>query len=133
MLKHEICQSVIHVNERMTYTAVNRILTDNDQELKNRYRGSGGRFPADEGTGRHHPRRSAWTGRLDFDFPESKVIVDENGFPLEIKRYESGPGEMLIEDFMIKANEVVAEHLHWQEMPFFTGCMRNLKGTPSPS
>jgi ribonuclease R len=50
-------------------------------------------------------------GALDFDFPEAKVIVDEKGCPIEIKLRESGPGEMLIEDFMIKANEVVAEHL----------------------
>jgi ribonuclease R len=56
-------------------------------------------------------------GALDFDFPETKVKVDETGFPIEIRSRESGPGERLIEDFMIKANETVAEHMFWQEIP----------------
>ena len=115
--KYEIHKSVIHVDQRMTYTAVNRILRDNDADDLQRYRALIEDFRlmkelADILRGERMQR-----GALDFDFPEAKVIVDENGFPLEIKIRESGPGELLIEDFMIKANEVVAEHLFKKEIP----------------
>ncbi len=115
--KYEICESVIHVNQRMTYTAVNRILIDNDPEYVERYRDLIDDFRlmkelADILRGQRMKR-----GALDFDFPEAKVIVNEVGFPVEIKIRESGAGENLIEDFMIKANEVVAEHLYKKEMP----------------
>ncbi len=115
--KYEIHKSVIHVDQRMTYTAVNRILRDNDADDLQRYSALIEDFRlmkelADILRGERMKR-----GALDFDFPEAKVIVDENGFPLEIKIRESGPGELLIEDFMIKANEVVAEHLFKKEIP----------------
>lgn len=114
---YEICQSIIHVDQRMTYNAVNRILTDNDAEYIERYSALVENFRlmkelADILRGERMQR-----GALDFDFPEAKVIVNELGFPVDIKCRESGLGEMLIEDFMIKANEVVAEHLHNKEMP----------------
>ena len=115
--KYEIHKSVIHVDQRMTYTAVNRILRDNDADDLQRYSALIEDFRlmkelADILRGERMQR-----GALDFDFPEAKVIVDENGFPLEIKIRESGSGELLIEDFMIKANEVVAEHLFKKEIP----------------
>lgn len=56
-------------------------------------------------------------GVLDFDFPEAKIITAENGVPIDVKIREQGPGEMLIEDFMIMANETVAEHLYHLKMP----------------
>jgi len=115
--RYEICKSVIHVDQRMTYSAVNKILTDNDPEYIELYGSLVDDFRlmkelADILRGERMKR-----GALDFDFPEAKVIVNEEGFPIEIKRRESGAGEMLIEDFMIKANEVVAEHLNSKDMP----------------
>ncbi len=117
VVDYEICKSVIQINERMTYSDVNRILADNPPALKERY----GELVEDFFLMKELSdilRRSRLNrGMLDFDFPESKVIVDEEGFPLEVKRAERGPGEMLIEDFMIKANEVVAEQLHKLGLP----------------
>ncbi|ABI67628.1 ribonuclease R [Syntrophomonas wolfei] len=117
VVDYEIVKSVIQINERMTYSDVNRILADNPPALKERY----GELVEDFFLMKELSdilRRSRLNrGMLDFDFPESKVIVDEEGFPLEVKRAERGPGEMLIEDFMIKANEVVAEHLHNLGLP----------------
>jgi len=115
--KHDIFKSVIHVNQRMTYTAVNKIITDNDEETKERYRDLVDDFLLMKELADIIRQERTSRGALDFDFPESKVIVDENSFPIEIKRFERGVGEMLIEDFMIKANEVVAEYMYWQEIP----------------
>jgi len=115
VIEYDICKSIINVNERMTYTAVNKIITEDDQEQKQRYKDLLGDFYLMKELADILREERLSRGMLDFDFPETKVIVDEKGFPVEIKRFESGVGEMLIEDFMIKANEVVAEHMFWQE------------------
>jgi len=117
VLNHDICKSVINIRERMTYTAVNRILADDDPEEKARYQELLEDFYLMKELADILRARRTRQGSLDFDFPESKVIVDDNSFPVEIRRLERGPGEMLIEDFMIKANEVVAEHMYSRQIP----------------
>lgn len=117
VMRHDIFKSVIHVNERMTYTEVNRIIIDDDPETKTRYRDLVDDFRLMKELADIIRRERDSRGALDFDFPESKIIVDENSFPIEIKPFVRGVGEMLIEDFMIKANETVAEYMFWQEMP----------------
>jgi len=114
---YDICKSVINITERMTYTSVNRILADDDPEEKDKYKELLEDFYLMKELADILRGRRTAQGSLDFDFPEAKVIVDENSFPVEIKRLERGPGEMLIEDFMIKANEVVAEHMYRQQIP----------------
>ena len=57
-------------------------------------------------------------GSIDFDFPESRILLDEKGRPVEIKAYERNAATMLIEDFMLLANETVAEDYYWQGQPF---------------
>lgn len=113
---YDLCKSVINVDERMTYTAVNAILGGN-QPLKKKYEYLADDFLLMKELADILRRERMQRGALDFDFPESKVIVDKKSVPIEIRRVERGPGEMLIEDFMIKANEVVAEHIYWQEAP----------------
>jgi len=115
--KYEIFPSVIHVKERMTYTAVNSILRDQDQHMIDRYSHLTEDFYLMHELAQRLRQERLERGALDFDFPEAKVTVDENGIPLDIKPREMGPGENLIEDFMIKANEVVAEHLFKRGMP----------------
>jgi len=117
VFKHDIFKSVIHINERMTYTAFNQIITADDPEMKERYDNLVNDFLLMKELADIIRQERNNRGALDFDFPESKVIVDENSFPIEIKRFERGEGEMLIEDFMIKANETVAEYMFWQELP----------------
>lgn len=117
VLKYEICPAVIHVEERMTYTAVNQILEDNDPEYLERYSNWVDNFRLMKELADILRAERMERGALDFDFPEAKIIVDDKDFPIEIKVRETGPSEMLIEDFMIKANEVVAEHLHKKEVP----------------
>ncbi len=117
VIDYRLAKSVINVRERMTYTAVNNILVAQDAETKKRYRELVPDFHLMQELAQILRAERLQRGALDFDFPEAKVIVDENSVPIEIKRVERGPGEMLIEDFMIKANEVVAEHVFRQEIP----------------
>lgn len=117
VLSYELVKSVINIEERMTYTDVNHILAEDDPELLEKYQDYIADFKLMKELSDILRNDRTQRGALDFDFPEAKVIVDENSFPLEIKIRERGPAEMIIEDFMIKANEVVAEHLFWQEMP----------------
>ena len=57
-------------------------------------------------------------GSIDFDFPETKMVLDEQGKPIELKPYDRNVATKIIEDFMLLANETVAEHYFWQEIPF---------------
>ncbi len=117
VFNYEIRKSVINVKERMTYSDVNKILAGEDGGLKDRYRDYIDNFFLMKELADIIRAERMARGMLDFDFPESKVIVDDNGVPIEIKRREQGEGEKLIEDFMIKANETVAEHMYKQELP----------------
>ena len=117
VIRHEIVRSVIQVRERMTYTAVNHILAEDDPDLTAKYAEYTEDFHRMYALSKIIRQERYDRGALDFDFPEAKIITDAKGFPIEIKKFERGPGEMLIEDFMIKANETVAEYLYWQEMP----------------
>lgn len=118
VLDHEIIPSVINVDHRMTYTAVNKILEERDEELRARYRDFVPEFELMAELCKILRKKRLARGAIDFEFPESKVILDEQGKPLEIKKLERGIGEKLIEEFMILANETVAEYMYWLEAPF---------------
>ncbi len=119
---YEICESVINVNKRMSYTAVKAILTEENvyeaHPEYEQYRELDGMFKLmEELSGLLRAKRRK-RGAVDFDFPESKIILDKDGTPLEIKPYERNVATMIIEDFMLAANETVAQHFYWMEMPF---------------
>ncbi|ANE46862.1 ribonuclease R [Paenibacillus swuensis] len=119
VVKHDIFTSVIRTTERMTYTNVKLIITgEADEELKERYAHLLDDFSVmAELSGKLRKRRMN-RGAIDFDFKESKVIVDEEGKPVDIIQRERSVAEMLIEEFMLAANETVAEHFHWLKVPF---------------
>ena len=115
---HEIAETVIRVDRRMTYTAVNAVITEHDPEAMKEYEGFTGMFElmkelADILRKKRHSR-----GSIDFDFPESKIVLDEKGRPVEIKPYDRNAATRLIEYFMLLANETVAEDYYWQQIPF---------------
>ena len=122
VVDYEICESVIRVNNRMSYTIVNQILTEenvyqNHPEYESyRYLDQMFHEMKDLSAILRNKRRER--GAIDFDFPESKIILDNEGVPIAIKPYERNVANMLIEDFMLAANETVAQHFYWQEMPF---------------
>ncbi|ULT56339.1 ribonuclease R [Neobacillus drentensis] len=118
VVSHEIFQSVIKTTERMTYYDVNRILTDKDEETRARYESLVPMFEMMEDLAEILRNKRMKRGAIDFDFKESKVLVDEEGKPTDVVLRERSVAERLIEEFMLAANETVAEHFHWMEVPF---------------
>ena len=118
VIEHEICETVIRVDERMSYTSVKKILADKDEEEIRRYEKLVPGFEMMEELSGILRKRRQKRGSIDFDFPESKLVLDEEGTPLEIKAYDRNVATKIIEDFMLLANETVAEEYYWLEMPF---------------
>ena len=129
VFNYEIHKSLIKVKERMTYRDVNKILAGEAEELKERYRDLIDQFFLMQELAEIIRKERMQRGMLDFDFPESKVIVDDNGVPLEIRRREQGPGEKLIEDFMIKARNRAHICTGWNCLSS-TGCTRTRMRKP---
>ena len=122
VVKHEIVPAVIRVKERMSYTAVRRILEEKgkgqEQELIERYRDYVPTFELMRELCLLLREKRLRRGAIDFSFPESQVLLDEKGKPVEIVQREYSIAEMIIEEFMIAANETAAEDYFWREAPF---------------
>ncbi|QPJ84904.1 ribonuclease R [Sarcina sp. JB2] len=118
VVNHTIAQSVIKTNERMTYTDVTKILRDNDVELIKRYKDLVDDFKAMEELCKILRKKRLDRGAIDFDFEECKIILDEKGKPIDIKPYERAIANRMIEEFMLLANETVAEHMEKLKVPF---------------
>ena len=122
ILAHEICESVIRVNERMTYRVVNTILTDPTSEVGTglcaRYASYVSMFQDMAELSGILRKRRMERGSIDFDFPESQVLLDESGKPVAIVPHARNIATKLIEDFMLAANETVAEDFFWRGIPF---------------
>ena len=129
IVDHTIAETVINVNERMNYTDVNHILKNEDaDDLLKRYELEVPMFKLMEelsGILRENRRKR---GSIDFDFPESKIILNKKGVPVKIMPYERDIAQKIIEDFMLLANETVAEHFYWLQSPF----VYRVHGTPEP-
>ena len=118
VIDHQIAETVINVDERMSYTSVNKILALHDEEETKKYETFVPMFRQMEKLAAILRKKRMKRGSIDFDFPETKVILNEKGWPVEIKPYERNVATRLIEDFMLIANETVAEDNFWQELPF---------------
>lgn len=118
VVSHEIVESVIKVDRRMSYTSVKKILEDRDEEEIKEYKELVPMFECMKELAGILREKRKKRGSIDFDFPESKIILDKQGHPIEIKPYERNVATKIIEDFMLIANETVAEHFHWLELPF---------------
>jgi ribonuclease R len=118
VVNHEVFTSVIKTKERMTYTNVRKILEDEDPELMERYSDLVDTFRQMKELALRLRANRMRRGAVDFDFQESKVIVDEKGKAVDIVKRERSIAEQMIEEFMLAANETVAEHFHWLKVPF---------------
>lgn len=118
VVNHEIAQTVIKTNERMTYTDVTKILRDNDKDLIARYKDLVDDFKAMEELCKILRQKRLDRGAIDFEFEECKIILDEKGKPVDIKPYERAIANRMIEEFMLLANETVAEHMEKLKVPF---------------
>lgn len=118
VLDHRIVESIIKTKERMTYTDVTRILRDKDEELIKRYDYLYEDFKSMEELCDILYKKRMGRGAIDFDFDESKIILNEKGKPIDIKPYEREIANRVIEEFMLVCNETIAEHIFWANIPF---------------
>jgi ribonuclease R len=117
-VKYDIFLSVIRTNERMTYADVRSILEDKDEALIEKYSELVPMFQDMEQLARALRKKRMQRGAIDFDFREAKIYVNEEGTPTNIGFRTRSIAEQIIEEFMLAANETVAEHFHWMKQPF---------------
>ncbi|WP_226000413.1 ribonuclease R [Paenibacillus sp. BJ-4] len=118
VVKHDIFTSVIKTKERMTYTNVRKILEEEDAELMERYKDLVEVFRTMKELALKLRANRMRRGAVDFDFDEAKVIVNDEGKAVDIVKRDRTIAEQIIEEFMLAANETVAEHFHWLKVPF---------------
>ncbi len=118
MVHHEIFQSVIRTTERMTYDDINKILIDKNPQLREKYSTLVPMFETMEKLAKTLRNKRMNRGAIDFDFKEAQVVVDDEGRATDIVLRERLVGERIIEEFMLAANEAIAEHFHWLDVPF---------------
>lgn len=118
VVSHEIFQAVIRTTERMTYKDVNKILVDKDEETRKKFQALVPNFERMEELASILRHKRMKRGAIDFDFKEAQILVDEEGKATDVVIRERSTGERLIEEFMLCANETVAEHFHWMDVPF---------------
>ena len=116
VVDYDIYESVINSKKRMTYKAVNNILEKNIVEPG--YEPFVDDLKKMETLAHILRKNKERRGYIDFDIDEAKIIVNEKGEAIDVKVRERGTGEKLIEDFMIAANETVATHIYYMELPF---------------
>ena len=117
VIDHQIAETVIRVDKRMSYTGVSKVLAGEQEALKEDEDFVPMIQKMQELSTILRERRGK-RGSIDFDFPETKIELDEKGKPINIKPYERNSATKIIEDFMLLANETVAEEYFWREVPF---------------
>ncbi len=118
LVDHDIVESVINVNERMSYTSVAKILRDKDEAEIEKYKELVPMFEEMAELSAILREKREKKGAIDFDFAETKIILDPEGNPIDIVPHERNVATKLIEDFMLAANETVAEHFYYMQSPF---------------
>ena len=118
VVNSEIAETVINSKARMTYTEVSDILEKDDEKLKQTFAKQVEDFKNAEKLARILMKRRERRGAIDFDFPEAKIILNREGKVVDIKCYERRISNKMIEEFMLVANETVAEHFYWLQLPF---------------
>ena len=115
---YDICESVINVDRRMSYTNVAKIIDDKDPDTCAEYADFVEMFENMRDVSELLRANRDRRGSIDFDLPETKIVLDEEGRPIDIKPYDRNTATRLIESFMLAANETVAQHFYWQSVPF---------------
>ena len=118
VISYDIFKAVINVTKRMTYKDVAKILENSDKEVIKSYKQYIPQFKLMEELAKILEERRKISGSLDLDVPESKITLDENGKAVDVGKYELTFANTIIEQFMLTANEVIAEKFYWLEAPF---------------
>lgn len=115
---HRIAETVVNIDRRMSYSIVKKIIEDRDEEETGKYEPLVPMFFMMQELAELLRAQRRKRGSIDFDFPECKIELDEKGRPVKVGAYDRNKATRIIEDFMLIANETVAEDYFWQEMPF---------------
>lgn len=118
IVDHRFSMTVIKTNHRMNYSDVNKIITDHDEALINEFSDVADMLIKMQELALILRGRRKKRGSIDFDLPETEIVLDEKGRPTDIRPHERNNATKLIEDFMLAANETVAEHFFWAQVPF---------------
>lgn len=118
VVSSDVFKAVINVSERMSYTDVAKILENSDDKVIKKYEKYIDNFKLMEELAKILEKRREIGGSLDLDIPESKITLDENGKAIDIGKYELTFANTIIEQFMLTANETIAEKFYWLEAPF---------------
>ena len=132
VIEARVVETIIRSDAKLSYPGVMRLLDDGDEseilyqlELQGMKRGAKTKAHAIAAMLRRGLRLSGILskkrtadGAIDFEFPECKIHLDEEGHVTDIAAYERNAATMMIENFMVAANETVAEHFYWQGVPF---------------
>ena len=118
IVDHQVKETLINVDRRMTYTAVNDIITNKDEATIKQYEDFVPMFNLMAELSKILRDKRYKRGAIDFDFPECKIKLDEKGYPISIEPYDRNAATKIIEDFMLAANETIAEYFYWQQVPF---------------
>ncbi|MBQ3784045.1 MAG: ribonuclease R [Lachnospiraceae bacterium] len=118
VVDHRISETLVRIDKRMSYTQVRKVIEDHDEEEIKEHGDLVPMFEMMAELAEILREKRRKRGSIDFDFPESKILLDPKGKPYDIKPYERSKANRLIEDFMLVANETIAEDFFWRESPF---------------
>lgn len=118
VIDSDICKSIIKVTKRMTYTDVASIIEKSNEETLNKYKNFVEHFERMKELAIILKERRLKDGYLSLDIPESKITLDKNGIAIDVRPYETTFANEIIEQFMLTANETVAERFYWLNAPF---------------
>ena len=118
VVSSDVYKAIIKVTERMSYTDVYKIISNSDRKVCKKYEKYIENFKLMEELAQILKTRRLKNGYLNLDIPESKIVLDENGKCVDVKRYETTFANEIIEQFMLTANESIAEKFFWLDVPF---------------
>lgn len=118
VVDHQILETVIESKERLIYDDISDLLEKDDPKQKERYSHILDDLKLMEELCKILTKKREERGSIDFDFPEAKIILDEKGKPIDVKKYDRRIANRIIEEFMLISNETVAEYMYWTEIPF---------------
>lgn len=118
VVSSEVCKGIINVTRRMSYKDVSKILEDSDSKITKKYEEYIDQFKLMAELAEILQAKREKQGYLDLDIPESKIILNKQGAVIDVRKYETTFANTIIEQFMLTANEVIAERFYWLEAPF---------------
>lgn len=118
VVSHKIVESIIQSKERLIYNDISDLLENDDSSQRERYEHIYNELKLAEKLCKILTAKREARGSIDFDFPESKIVLDDKGKPIDVKKYERRIANRIIEEFMLVCNETIAEYMYWAEMPF---------------